>query len=66
MKPYSFVVAPEQVAALFNLYRDLGSILDNIQPGLVYDPNDDGDSADAQILINLADALRGNALRGKP
>lgn len=57
MKPYT--IEPIKLARLFNLYRDLASILDNIQPGLVYDPNNDGDSADAQILINLADSLRG-------
>ena len=58
MKPYT--LEPEALARLFNLYRDLGQVLDCIQAGLVYDPNDDGDSADAQILISLADELRRN------
>jgi len=57
MKPYT--IEPIKLARLFNLCRDLADILDNIQPGLVNDPHDDGDSADAQILINLADSLRG-------
>ncbi len=64
MKPYTIELI--KLARLFNLYRDLASILDSIQPGLANDPNDDGDSADAQILINLADALQGKALKGKP
>ena len=47
------------LARLFNLYRDLGHILDLIQPGLVYDPNCEGDTADAMRLSSSADAIRG-------
>lgn len=54
--PYQ--VTQEAAARLYNLYRDLAWVLDCIQPGLVHDPHSDADSADAQILINLADELR--------
>ena len=54
----NYEVTQEAAARLFSFYRDLAWVLDCIQPGLVHDPHCDADSADAQILVNLADDIR--------
>ena len=53
-----YQIDPQDVVKLYNLWRDLGAILDNVQPGLVNDPHSDADTADAMRLVDLADIMR--------
>lgn len=44
---------------LFNVYRDLGALLNDAQPGLTYPlPDDSPDLVDAMKIIYEADRLR--------
>lgn len=53
-----YKIDPQDVVKLYNLWRDLGAILDSVQPGLVHDPHSDADTADAMRLVDLADIMR--------
>jgi len=49
----------DEVAKLYNLWRDLGAILDNVQPGLINPlPDTDPDYLDAWKVAYHADQIR--------